>query len=900
MATLEELEQVTSGQSFDSKEGFIAKYGKTQDNVLKNFNTGVARFFGLPRTLVDLMETGENKLLSLVGIDIEKREGGLPTAEQIQQFGANQGMAFAPGEEPQDTTSRIIQNIGTAGPLLPFLGPAAFVPELLAATGGAIGGKIMEQTDFGQNHPVLARALGELGGGISPGVAKGLINFYAKGGIVGHAVRGGRKGIEEIKKGKELLPDPKVRATRRLDVAEATPDISLSNIDIEGKSQFGKTLTPGQSAGTKGVASLSRTVEAESAEYAAFIAKRRIRQRAVLEGKFKGTGSVEDARAFIDAELTHKANLANIVMSNADSFKDPAVLSTSVENILGSAVKKASKVVDDTWNNLPSGGMSGGKNLTRVIKKELKNITEGGDMAEISSFAMAKLGRLIKDPKTGKVKFVGGTLFNKEKTEASAKAVHQFYSRLGRQRATFARQGGPANKIRIIDDLREAALDDLAEAGLSAPYVEALKLSREFHDKFTTGAVGKILGLSRGDAVSPMQSLKHLIGAGGQKGKEAIQQALRASPDTKADIEEFIKVQFTLAAKDNKFNNINTDAGKRFIKAHDEILSDIFPSLKANLQEAIAKQVDVDDFIGVPQSTQFSPFMREKSSASIFLKANPNEEMARILNSNNVPREKVLSDLVKITKQDVTGRAFKGLQNGFAEEMLNQATRKGGIDGSLILKNVKKFRPALLKSGLFNKEEISRMNNIGDVFEKIAFELKQVPLEGGIINDIPSQFLTTGLRILAVRMLGFAKRTVGVGSSFGTSLQEANIASGAAARFAKALTNDEARQLLIKAVKDRRTMSDLLKGIGKMTPAQQESLFNRLLGKIKNLSASEIGGFVKDKGIETAKNVIRESGVSKPRISPTLTATAAVGEQRQGLLEKDQAVFQELELLLRQ
>ena len=893
MATREELEEIARGGSFDSESGFVAKYGKTQEKILLNFNTGVARLFGLPRMAVDLLEKGEEKLMGAVGIDPDKSKlstytgkkdvagGFLPTATDIQNLGAEAGVTYAVGEEPQDLGSRITQNIGTVAPILPFFPLAALAPELTAATAGAVGGKIMEGTEYGQKHPELARAIGELGGGLSPVGLTVVKNFFLKGGVVGAGARMGKKGYE---KAKSSMPKTEERVGTRLKGIVPDPELRISKIETGGIDVGGLgspvDLTPGQLAGG-GVARLSRTVERDIPEYAEEMVKKRIEQHAALEKQLIKTGNIGDARALIESELTLAANNANKALSRVAPGSDSAALSIRAEEIIKNALEKARIRESSAWNSLPGGETAYGSNLLKVHTRELKNITKGGSLKEISDFAKNKLGRLRpvikKGKKTEDLVLKGGALFNKDNKTASAKAIHQFYSQLGRERAVLARQGGTANKIRIIDDLRAAALKDLEDAGLSAPYIDAIKLSKDLNRTFNKGAMGKITGLGRGEAVNPTKVLDELIGKGGQSGKEAIQQALRGAPETRQNIEDFIKVQFALAASEN--NVINARSGNAFLKNFDEILTDVFPSLKADLQDAIAKQVSVDELVGAPIVSQVSPFIKEKTAASVFLKANPGEEMATIINSTKLQRAEVLTDLVKLTSKDPSGKALKGLQNGFTEEIFKFAKKGDIVSGKKIIEKIEKLKPALLKSGLFKKDDISRFNRIGDAFEKIAAELKAKEL-GQIIDDIPSRLLSNSLRIIAVRLTGRLNRFVNSmigGGDFGASLQTANIASREAIIFAKSLTNDEARNLLIKAVKDPELMTELLRDISKISTTQRQGIFSRIGEKVKALKSATPSQVLSGAG-RIGKEIIKKADLQPPRVGAVVPPAASADE----------------------
>lgn len=927
MATLDELNLILNESGDDQANDFFQQFGESQEKVLKNFNTGIARLFGLPRLATDLLEKGENKLLDFIGLDKLIRETDpdepsiLPTGEQVQSFAAEKGLAFAPGEEPQDVTSRIVQNIGTTGPLLPLLGPAAVVPELLAATFGAIGGKVLEGTEFSERHPVLARAIGEIGGGLSPTGVGILASFFSRGGVIGAVSRAGGSAVS---KGRGIIPKTEARVSGRL--RELVPSkegrtAARGELSREKVPLRKGILSVGEASGDPKLASLSRTVEAEDIVFAEQRARQRILAGKELRKQFTKSGDVDDAREFLESVLTAKANAANTILKRVTSSSDPATLSTKAEEILRSGLESARRVETEVWNQLPSGERARGLNLIATHREILNDVTTGGDLSQVSAFARGKLGTLkkvkVKTNSGVKVstKLRGGTFFNEKITENSAKSIHKFYSDLGREVAVLSRQPGTSNKIRIINNLREAALNDLADAGLSEPYIRAIEFSADLNRKFTSGDVGKLLGFAGGKTQSSARALEVLIGRGGQKGNEAIQQALKAAPEVRREIEDFIKTQFATVAKDTKTNVINSDSGNKFIENFNEILTDIFPGLKSELESVVKRQVDVDEFIGVSQRSQISPLLREKSAVSMFLKSNVNEEMKTFLNTS-LNRRDILTNLVLEVKKDKTGRAFAGLQNAFTEEILRLADDGITVNGKIILSKINKLAPDIIRAKLFTPQDIKSFRRVGDIYEKIAFELKQKPLPGGIIDDLPGNLQTNLLKIFAVRSLGFIKKKLRLGSGIGSSLQEAQITSGTAARLSKDLVSDEARNAIILAIKDPELMADLLKNIEAMPLVAKEALVKRVISKVRNITekAKKLGvsGVVKEAGTRT----VRKLKIDKPRAGAVVPPIANIQSDnitgndeselqgimseidtllgRKGLSDKDNAIANEL------
>ena len=840
MATLQDLDQsVRESEAQETPQGFIETFGAAQDMFLRNFNTGIARLAGIPSAITELV----GKTLPPSQSGLRERATGqredaqvsniFPSQSEIQDFAAEQGLAFPAGEEPQDLASRIVQNIGTTAPLLPFFGPVGVAAELMAAGGGAAGGKILESTGFGKRNPELARGIGELGGGLGAsgvtGVMRSISNFFTKGGTLGLGTRVAKKTV------KGLIPTPGERASARLLAEEATPDIARENLRLAQTTPEGQLLTPAQAAGTKGATGLSRAVEQESPAFAEFMATQRIESRDALKAQFIKSGSVDDSRAFIESNLTKRANEANRILSKIETSKNPAALSTNAENRIRIAFNESTAAENRAWNNLPEADEISGANLISQHEEHLANLTEGADPSLISTFSKSKLGTFKKVRDEDDI-VSGGALFNPKKETASAKAVHQFYSALGEKMSRLARQGGNRNKIRLLRELREAALEDLDAAGLGGEYGNAIRLSKELNEKFTRGQVGKILGFGSGETPLATRALDQIVGTGGETAREGVAQALRGAPKAKKDIEDFLKTQFLSTAQNRQNNKININSGNRFIKNFEEVLDDFFPGLKKDFQGAIDTQRSVDDFLGVPQVANMSPLAKERSAAALFLGRDPGEEMAAFIRNKSAQRTTALKDLVKLSKTDNTGKAFAGLQNGFTREILNHGNTATSLGGDVILRRLKELEPVMLRTGLFNKNEISRLKTIADTFKKIDFEAAQQPFKGGIIDDVPSRLLSTSMRIIGVRLASKVNRVLTPGrADIGGSLQTANIASKLAQDFANSLTNDKARALLIEAVKDPKLMDDLLSGVLKATPGKRKAIFSRLLSKADEL-----------------------------------------------------------------
>ena len=844
MPTLEQLQQSISQRD----PGLGGQIKETSEFVLRNFNLGLARLAGIPNAVFEGVNFLSQALPSAVGLGRAQPVNPFPTGTDIQRFMSEQGMTFPVGEEPQTIAARTFQNLGAGAPFLPLLGltaGAAIGTELLASIGGATGGKILEETSFGQKHPELARALGELAGGIGGGVGGvAALRLARRGGVSGIAATEGRQEVRRFF-------DPRKRATKRIKDIEPELKLAITDIQAARKTPEGRFLVPAQAAGTKGLARLGKTVERDVPESAGILVRKRVEAIKALQKQFVKTGDVTDARNLLQAKMNQNLDEASVALRRIDTATDPAAISTTVENKLRQSLDDAREAETRVWSSLRSDKRTGGTNIIEVYKRELNNLTEGADPKEIVPFIRTKLGRINKEGK-----LVGGKLFSevkgkpkvllfdaqgrpiekiaKGKVTAEAKALHQFYSVLGRKVQELSIQRGQANKIRILKDLRNAALEDLDAASVGGDFRDAIQFSRELNERFTRGAIGRVLGFERGDTPSISRALEEIVGTGGLKGKEAIQQALNASPSTKKDIEDFLRARFVLQAKNNVDDKINVIKGRNFLDKDKGfgVVLDEFPELKRELELAVKTQRSVDDFAGVADVSRVSPLARERAAAGMFLRSDPGTEMATLLGSKNINRTNFLTDLVKETKKDASGDAFRGLQNAFSQELYKQATNPADefvISGSKILNRLNELQQTAIKSGLFTSKEFSNLRRIGVVFKRIELELKAVALEG-VINDLPSKLILRPVQVLAARAGGRFSQ-----ASMGGSLQTANIFSTEARQMVERLTNDRARNMLVQAVFDNDLMLDLLKDASKLSVKEQDKLFSRILDKMQTL-----------------------------------------------------------------
>jgi len=674
-----------------------------------------------------------------------------------------------------------------------------------------------------EKHPTLARVIGELAGGLgAAGAAKTATGVIKAGGGAGTAAR----KVKDIYKG----PGAQTRAARALDKVLPAPEASRKAAREATTTPEGAVLSPSQRTGERGIARLQKTLEyedprfAEQAEIQRAAASQELRQ-------MLPEGDLNDFRASLEAEFNEAANDALQAVERITPSVAEDTVYTQLKNRISGAYKAARQKETEVWESLPTTKQVPPSKTTQAYKEELRNITEGGDIQEIPSFIRKKIGKINK-----RGNLVGGELVNPKKKTASAKALHQFYSVLGRQARELSDRSGQANKTRIINRLRQAVLDDLDENLVGGPYREAIQFSKDLNRKFTDGEVGRMLGLSRGKTPTEERILDNIMtGTVSQSAVEAVKQIEQAAPEAVQDVKNFLRLKFLQAAQDPNSRRINTRAGNKMLEEMAPAFKG-FPDLKEELSEAVRTQRRVDDFAGIPDVSEISPLAKEKAAAGIFLKADPGNEMSTILLDKN-KRTSYLTDLVQKAKKDPSKKAVAGLKNAVASELVKFAempryedvlTGDMYVSGTKFLKKLRGMKNSLIQSGLVSEKEYNRLKQIGRAFRNIEYELTAEPLKEGAITDLPSKLIEFPARYIATRG---ATQIAGRGAGAGVGLQTAQMASTAAKENLRSIFQDNARQILMKAFQDGAEMDELFKSTADLSRKEQEGLLRKLTKK---------------------------------------------------------------------
>lgn len=783
---------------------------------------GIARAAGAP---VDLV----NDLLGIINLSSQEPFGG------SRSIGRGfEALGFETPQQPPTTLGgRVAQGVGdVGGALIPFgaaanlaargTGMAAqagqdimrtlagkplrsFAAEISAGVGSGAGG-FTAQRLFGEDNEA-AIATGELLGGAGLPMA---LSALARFSPVGLAVRTARETFVPFT---EAGAFP--RAQDRLRGVTGDPERALAA--LEGPNIGG--LTPAQRTGQAGPLSLEQAVRQKNAQLDENFRVRLDQSQALLEQAMReiAPGNLENTRAFMesrrgrllsamDARLRQagqavQSRLARL-KPDVRRAQSSVIVRDEIEKALEAAREQESRLygrIDEAVTTNPQ--------RTRDFWKETLAARDPtvDDPEDLPGFVREILGSKINQD--GNV--VGGTL----KQAPSVTALQKLRSRILREsRAERAKDAPNRNKLRILSDLQETVLEDLEATPAGDDLTAALEFSRDLNDRFTSGAVGRMLGFERrgGPQISPEATLEQIIprGGGPQAGQnvEQVLSAARESGITNEALEQFMLDRFNRSAITE--GQLSTRSAEGFLKANEEVLNR-FPRVREGIQEAIREQQSFGRTEGAIARARRRIRNQNISTTERFLGAPLGSEFQRIARAQNPAKS--AAELVRQAKKDETGQALSGLKSGFLEFIM-----EGGIERSL-----SDGRVNAIANRVLSGNELIRLQRLRTELGRVAAARTARPAREGVIHDLPNQALSVVARVTGAQLgRGVAQATGG-----GT-VQTPGIFSGQAKRFIEGLTNDKAEQLLIRAlVEDEKLFRQLMT---EPTVSNQRKLDQRL------------------------------------------------------------------------
>lgn len=355
---------------------------------------------------------------------------------------------------------------------------------------------------------------------------------------------------------------------------------------------------------------------------------------------------------------------------------------------------------------------------------------------------------------------------------------------------------------------------------------QAIRATKNFHDTFSRGPVGRVLGLesSGAETVLPGNTLKTFLtqGPGGIDAFNAFMKAAKsrtgptaANPhlepvapgrDMLQLAEQYVRQDFhDHAMMSGVFNPRN---GEQWMANNAGPLSDL-PQLRKEIVEAIASQKKLGN---LRQSEKQTLDEVRQNSAALWLDGKFGQFFNNALDTIHISPKKQYESFKKLTEmtgRDPTGRATEGLAQQTLTRAIDEATvsdRSSALhdrlDGHKLYEWIHKNRSAIKaldESVPGIEKRFDKIANAGRLYERSHTNPNlTMPEEsgvGGMLRNVISQIGGAGIGRHLVAGAG--------------AIQSASIGSNAAKKLIDALTPDQARKVLDKALLDPKFFNDL-------------------------------------------------------------------------------------------
>ena len=304
-------------------------------------------------------------------------------------------------------------------------------------------------------------------------------------------------------------------------------------------------------------------------------------------------------------------------------------------------------------------------------------------------------------------------------------------------------------------------------------------------------------------------TLESTVGTGGPRAAvetDALLNAVRRNGDEvtmRGFIADFLVDDFKRQAVSE--NVIDPKAAARWMSENQDVMAR-FPELRRDISEAIKTG-------GALTDTQRIADPRV-SRAAVFINAPPGEEIERVLNTAR-PRE-AMAELVKLVRQDPTGKAERGLKAAFFEMLLGKSTVKGGtksldvneipfISGARLTEEMNRNTTLEGMRGLFSSDEFIRLNKIREtalLLDKARLSPKSAE---GIIGDQPGKLME-----IVARIGGAQLGRVIAGKTGGGTVQTPGILSAHVRKLLQSGIQDPTARLLTDSIFDEGLFKALL------------------------------------------------------------------------------------------
>ena len=563
-------------------------------------------------------------------------------------------------------------------------------------------------------------------------------------------------------------------------------------------------IAPGRQTGDQGLIALSREVELAD-ETTAIARQSQVAEQAKQEitktlgggggGEQKFVNQLQAKATAFEQRMSNrlnqvKADVERVIANIGDrSPQRLAEASKRAKGLIEGAHTKEVNIEKGLWNKVDLKQKVPDVQTLKPLALAVKTIKDKfGHFAEgIPTDQIANIKKLIRGTRKGTIKIND---LKQMRTSIGA----QISDELGSQTPNRIR----LTSLREIDD---ALLDVMENSGISDELADAIAQSRAKNVLFNKGEVGRIRGFdTTGTAkVRPELTLNQLIKAE-EKGIVAVSDLFLAaeSPEMREAVGDYMLGLFSTEV--SMRGGINPRTAKNFMDKFAPVLDEV-PAIKSQIQEAINTGVISKNIIdkGEAALATFSKSGRNGRALRVMLShEDPVEAMDLILRSQKPNAG--LKQLVLAARQDKTGAASNGLKDVVVDSVLRKVVTGDGKPGQV----PRKFMGALENSGLYSKEQISRLKKVVIDLEKSIAVSKSDIKTGDPFKSIVGS-------VLSMMMLKFVTPVVTKGTG-GGSIAIAQRMSKLTQFFAEKIGIDAVNKTIKTAIlDDPKLLSTLLK-----------------------------------------------------------------------------------------
>ncbi len=539
--------------------------------------------------------------------------------------------------------------------------------------------------------------------------------------------------------------------------------------------EFGRT--PAQQTGDANMLGLEQSVSAENPAVGDRIAEATETSAKALQDAVSAMGGeVGEARAFFRDQIDDAVLGANKDLADAGPSNTAASSSSNVVDRLNESFDQAKNVERQMWSRVPlevTVAPAQARNVAQTLQIELGR-AGASDMPDLAQ-------RLLLDE-------------SGYGAEVSAQELHNLYSKM-REISRNARAGTQTQDklARSADMIAEAILKDMdaVEApttALGQALTEARTYSREMHETFDTGAVGRVLKRTpAGDeAITPETALRRTVGLGGEAAGASATSIRNAAPDASADVEDYLRSRFSEKVM-SAAGEFTPKAARTWLRDNRDVLNQS-PKLKADLMRSLQSREDAQMFAMRADLNDFNSGQAGDAIKSIIGADDP---------------IKAARSIATEARKDPTGKALAGVKGSFADYLMDPQRLPAAMQDP-------KVSAAMTR--VFDGGEMRRLREISTAMKRMNAPSRNV---GETINTPANRMIEVFTRVQAAK----AGTAISAGGNAGVGLQAANLASTTANRMLQGVTNATARKILEDAVTDPALFRELL-----MSPERFSSL----------------------------------------------------------------------------